>query len=28
VTRVCVTTLSLTGQLFEQVAQKHLQEQS
>ena len=28
VTRVCVTTLSLTGQLFEQVAQKHLPEQS
>jgi thiaminase len=27
VTRVCVTTLSLTGQLLEQVAQKSLQEQ-
>jgi hypothetical protein len=28
VTRVCVTTLSLTGQLLEQVAQKNLQERS
>ena len=27
VTRVCITTLSLTGQLLEQVAQKSLQEQ-
>ncbi|ROZ77495.1 iron-containing redox enzyme family protein [Ramlibacter sp. WS9] len=27
VTRVCVTTLSLTGQLLEQVAQKSIQEQ-